>query len=100
MAILENLFAKGLRTLLKNFPIYNMYASIHTTLFGVALCSVNHPYYCHVTLCIYTTLTPKIKGKGMQIYFILHTQVCDIKNIAHLFSLKHSKQSSNPFMNW
>ena len=33
---------------------------------------------------IYTTLTPKIKGKGMQIYLISHTQVCDIKNIAHL----------------
>ena len=33
---------------------------------------------------IYTTLTLKIKGKGMQIYLISHTQVCDIKNIAHL----------------
>ena len=33
---------------------------------------------------IYTTLTPKIKGKSMHIYLILHTQVCDIKNIAHL----------------
>ena len=32
----------------------------------------------------YTTLTPKIKEKGMHIYLILHTQVCDIKNIAHL----------------
>ena len=33
---------------------------------------------------LYTTLTPKIKGKGMQIYLISHTQVCDIKKNAHL----------------
>ena len=37
-----------------------------------------------IYIYIYTTLTPKIKGKGMQIYLISHTQVCDIKNIAHL----------------
>ena len=37
-----------------------------------------------VCIYIYTTLTPKIKGKGMLIYLISHTQVCDIKNIAHL----------------
>ena len=46
--------------------------------------------YIYIHMCvyiyiyIYTTLTPKIKGKGMQIYLISHTQVCDIKNIAHL----------------
>ena len=47
--------------------------------------------YIHIYIYIYTTLTPKIKEKGMHIYLISHTQVCDIKNIAHLFSLRHSK---------
>ena len=31
-----------------------------------------------VFILLYTTLIPKIKGKGMQIYLILHTQVCNI----------------------
>ena len=43
-----------------------------------------------VYIRIYTTLTPKIKGKGMQIYLISHTQVCNIKYIAHL-SVRYKK---------
>ena len=41
----------------------------------------------------FITLTLKIKGKGMQIYLILHNQVaiCDIKNIAHSFFLVYFK---------
>ena len=46
--------------------------------------------YVYNNIYIYTTLTPKIKGKSMQIYFISHTQVCDIKNIAHL-SVRYKK---------
>ena len=44
----------------------------------------------HNYIIIYTTLTPKIKGKSMHIYLISHTQVCDIKNIAHL-SVRYKK---------
>ena len=45
-----------------------------------------YPLYSYV----YTTLTPKIKEKGMHIYLISHTQLCDIKNIAHL-SVRYKK---------
>ena len=43
-----------------------------------------------IYIYIYITLTPKIKEKGMHIYLISHTQVCDIKNIAHL-SVRYKK---------
>ena len=84
--------------------IQNSYSPEHSpvssTLPWTWVISKIFPSYWGITYK-YTSLTSKIKGNGMQICLILHIQVCDIKNVAHLFSLIHSKlrNSSIPLCN-